>query len=131
MGTLSWVSERKRYLMGSVGNIIFLVSFSLVVLAKTSELKWTTDNDPAIKTTDNDPAIKTTDNDPVIKTIENDPANAAAYFNLIAPCPTVWSSLCLGCKFRKFYTRCRRQCQNICNACNAKDMFQEKIHNLK
>merc|ERR1712142_134040 len=98
MGTLYWVSKKKRYQMGSLGNIIFLVSFSLVVLAKPPELNWTTDNDP------------------VIKTIENDPAKAAAYFNLIAPCPTVWSSLCLGCKFRKFYTRCRRQCQNICNA---------------
>merc|ERR1712142_128564 len=98
MGPLYWVSKKKRYLMGSLGNLIFLVSFSLVVLTKPPELNSTTDNNPAINT------------------IENDRAKAAAYFNYIAPCPTDWSSLCLGCKFLKFYTRCRRQCQNICNA---------------
>merc|ERR1711872_841984 len=99
MGTLYWVSEKKRYQMGSVGNIIFLVSFSLVVLAKSPEFDWSIDKNPAIQTTDND------DWRPI----------ATAYFNN-ARCPTVWSPLCLGCKIRTFYTRCRTQCQNICNA---------------
>merc|ERR1712042_15207 len=106
MGTLSWVLLKKRYLMGSVGIIIFLLSFSLVVLAKPPEINWTTDNDS------------------VIKTIDNDRAKAAAYFNYVAPCPTDWSSLCLGCKFLKFYTRCRTQCQNICKA---SEMFQVAV----
>merc|ERR1711942_579507 len=96
MGTLHWVSKKKRYLMGSLGNIIFLVSFSLVVLAKSPEFDWTIDKDPAMETR----AI----------------AIANAYFNYIAPCPTAWSSLCLGCQFQIYYTRCRSQCQNICKA---------------
>merc|ERR1711872_273741 len=92
MGTLYWVSKKKRYQMGSLGNLIFLLSFSLVVLVVNPTKRYFT-----------------TTKSPEFGSI------AAAYFNN-ARCPTVWSPLCLGCKFLIFYTRCRIQCQNICNA---------------
>merc|ERR1711872_1171135 len=95
MGTLYWVSEEERYQMGSAGNFIFFVSFSSVVLAKSPVFNLTIDDVPAIET------------------IENE----KAYCNLIAPCPTTFSSLCLCCKFKLFLSKCRSECEhsNICD----------------
>merc|ERR1712243_392360 len=118
MGTLYWVSEKKRYQMGNVGNLIILVSFSFVVLEKPPEFNWATDNDPAIKTTDNDLAIKTVENDRAA-------AIANAYCKYVAQCPTRFSSLCLCCTLGGFLNRCNYQCRhpNICDV----NLFQNVV----
>merc|ERR1712025_372310 len=90
MGTLYWVSKKKIYQMGSLGNLIFLVLFSIVVLAK-----------------------------PQLDHLQSlGPTKPGGAFCNRASCPNSWWSRCLCCKFRGFMNRCRKQCQhpNICDA---------------
>merc|ERR1711872_253267 len=104
MGTLYWVSKKKIYQMESFVNLIFLVSFSSIVLASSPKLNWTVDDVSATETTN---------------------SLAPAYCNLIAPCPSTFSSLCLCCIFQLFLSKCKSQCQqpNICD-CKLTGQYQ-------